>query len=65
MLPSNIINQQLQLLASQIAHLQGGTGIKVTQVSIAPPPVREFKGEPVAPPALDQEPDITRKKWWR
>jgi acyl transferase domain-containing protein/glutamate-1-semialdehyde aminotransferase len=54
-----IINQQLQLLASQIAHLQGGTGIKVTQVSIAPPPVREFKGEPVAPPALDQEPDIT------
>lgn len=57
----NMINQQLQLLASQIAHLQGGasTGVKVTQVILPPPPVNEMKGEPVAPPALDQEPDIT------
>lgn len=57
----SMINQQLQLLASQIAHLQGGasTEVKVTQVVLPPPPVREFKGEPVAPPALDQEPDMT------
>jgi amino acid adenylation domain-containing protein len=53
-----IINQQLQLLASQIAHLQGDE-VKVTHVTLPPPPIGGFKGEPVAPPALDQEPDIS------
>jgi amino acid adenylation domain-containing protein len=53
-----IINQQLQVLASQIAHLQGDE-VKVTQVTLPPPPIGGFKGEPVAPPALDQEPDIS------
>jgi acyl transferase domain-containing protein len=52
------ISRQLQVLASQIAHLQGGE-VKVTQVILPPPPFNELKGEPVAPPALDQEPDIT------
>ncbi|MES2061088.1 MAG: amino acid adenylation domain-containing protein [Bacteroidota bacterium] len=58
-----IINQQLQLLASQIAHLQGTEYPKVTMVTIAAPlpgsGKGQLKGEPVAPPALDQEPDIT------
>jgi glutamate-1-semialdehyde aminotransferase/malonyl CoA-acyl carrier protein transacylase/acyl carrier protein len=63
----SMINQQLQLLASQIAHLQGGSDYpKVTKVTIAPPPPRlsndQLKGEPVAPPALDQEPDISAEE---
>jgi amino acid adenylation domain-containing protein len=43
-----IINQQLQLLASQIAHLQGGSSpaVKVTQVILPPPPIGVFKSEP-------------------
>jgi len=59
----SMINQQLQLLASQIAHLQGGEYPKVKMVTIAAPPLRsnndQLKDEPVAPPALNQEPDIT------
>jgi amino acid adenylation domain-containing protein len=56
-----MISQQLQLLASQIAQLQGGE-VKVTQVTLPPPPIGEFKGEPVAPPALDQEPEISAEE---
>ncbi|RYU91299.1 amino acid adenylation domain-containing protein [Mucilaginibacter terrigena] len=52
------ISQQLQSLAHQIAFLQGGD-IKMTQVILPPPPFNDMKGAPVAPPALDQEPDIT------
>ncbi len=60
----NMISQQLQMLASQIAHLQG-VEVKTTQVILKPPPfpngmpLSQLKDEPVAPPALDQEPDIS------
>ncbi len=60
----SMISQQLQLLASQIAHLQGGE-VRTTQVVLQPPPIpnglssNHLKGETVAPPALAQEPDIS------
>ncbi|MFD0793015.1 amino acid adenylation domain-containing protein [Mucilaginibacter litoreus] len=59
----SMISQQLQLLTSQIAQLQGGE-VKMTTVSIPPPPPikSELKGEPVAPPLLDQEPDVTAEE---
>ncbi|RFZ90712.1 amino acid adenylation domain-containing protein [Mucilaginibacter conchicola] len=58
----NMISQQLQLLAGQIAHLQG-TPISTTVVSIPPPmPSGELKGGPVAPPVLEPEPDVTAEE---
>ncbi|TEW65765.1 amino acid adenylation domain-containing protein [Mucilaginibacter phyllosphaerae] len=56
----SMISQQLQLLASQISHLQGGAPVQQIQqpYSNGVPP-SQLKGEPVAPPALDQEPDIS------
>jgi amino acid adenylation domain-containing protein len=52
----SMINQQLQLLASQIAHLQGGGTPQPFNNTV---PASQLKGEPVAPPALDQDPDIS------
>ncbi|MBB5395406.1 polyketide synthase [Mucilaginibacter sp. AK015] len=49
----NNISQQLQFLANQIAHLQGGE-VKVTQVVLPPPPINMSNGT-----LLHQEPDIT------
>ena len=55
----SMISQQLQLLAGQIAHLQGGAPIASPQPSTNGVPPGQLKGEPVAPPALAQEPDIS------
>ncbi|WP_454801973.1 amino acid adenylation domain-containing protein [Mucilaginibacter phyllosphaerae] len=55
----SMISQQLQLLASQISHLQGGAPVAQPQPYANGVPQSQLKGEPVAPPALDQEPDIT------
>lgn len=52
----SMINQQLQLLTSQIAHLQGG---KAPQPYANGVPPSQLKGDTVAPPALAQEPDIS------
>lgn len=57
----NMIAQQLQLLASQVATMQGGV-VKTTQVILPPPPTHEGghvgngKSAPVAPPAMELEP---------
>ncbi|TWR27178.1 amino acid adenylation domain-containing protein [Mucilaginibacter achroorhodeus] len=58
----NMISQQLQLLATQIAHLQGGE-VKTKTVTLQPPPLaNELKGEPVAPPVLEPEPEVTAEE---
>lgn len=59
----NMISQQLQLLAGQIAQLQGYEVATANHTPIIPQPTpNELQSEPVAPLLLDQEPEVTAEE---